>query len=433
MNIINETPAPIQAYWVHPVTGELVVQMEAPLRPGRKNSINTYPTHTFVFVRADLNPSKDTPDMARHSHTGTEEQIYVSAREDGSFVATMKTSRDLAAEEVARRLARCEAEANSTSIAAEQRLERYKACATSEFVSKVDTLVENLELHRGISRASSNLYRNYTCADPEMEQTSTTDNVIWVSKSGHRVGVGTLFNSSHATIRYNKGFLTQRECDAIKDSTAKRLRRATTATADGGDQVSFSRRADQASISYTQGAEGDTTDGVLNGLMDKLFDYVNYFTDYDLSLDGQEGITAIRYLVSDEYHPHCDGACEGERHIGTGRVATMVMYCEMPPEGGGGGTTFTRAGVFTKGKPLDSVFFSYLGPDGRMDDGLTEHSGCPITEGSKYIATMWFRKGVSSAWPWTKSDPQGYPKKGYEAAWEKRWSLLEDGKSILYA
>jgi len=30
-------------------------------------------------------------------------------------------------------------------------------------------------------------------------------------------------------------------------------------------------------------------------------------------------------------------------------------------------------------KPLQAVMFSYLGADGKMDDGLTQHSGCPIT------------------------------------------------------
>ncbi len=42
-----------------------------------------------------------------------------------------------------------------------------------------------------------------------------------------------------------------------------------------------------------------------------------------------------------------------------------------------------------------------------MDDGLTEHSGCPILEGEKWISTVWMRKGVSENNPWMLYDPMG--------------------------
>ncbi len=54
-----------------------------------------------------------------------------------------------------------------------------------------------------------------------------------------------------------------------------------------------------------------------------------------------------------------------------------------------------------------ATFFSYMGPDDIMDEGLTEHSGCPVIEGEKWIAVTWMRKGVSSARPWTVLDPMG--------------------------
>jgi len=48
-----------------------------------------------------------------------------------------------------------------------------------------------------------------------------------------------------------------------------------------------------------------------------------------------------------------------------------------------------------------------MGPDGRMDDGYTEHSGCPVLEGEKWITTVWMRDGVDDAHPWTSYDPNG--------------------------
>lgn len=37
----------------------------------------------------------------------------------------------------------------------------------------------------------------------------------------------------------------------------------------------------------------------------------------------------------------------------------------------------------------------------------TEHSGCPVLSGEKWITTAWMRDGVSKADPWTLFDPTG--------------------------
>lgn len=42
-----------------------------------------------------------------------------------------------------------------------------------------------------------------------------------------------------------------------------------------------------------------------------------------------------------------------------------------------------------------------------MDEGFTEHSGCPVIEGEKWITTMWMREGVTASEPWTLFDPSG--------------------------
>lgn len=35
-----------------------------------------------------------------------------------------------------------------------------------------------------------------------------------------------------------------------------------------------------------------------------------------------------------------------------------------------------------------------------MDNGFTEHSGCPVYEGEKKIVTQWIRLGVDDENPW---------------------------------
>ena len=85
--------------------------------------------------------------------------------------------------------------------------------------------------------------------------------------------------------------------------------------------------------------------------------------------------------------PHCDGTCDGSLHHKAGRVATAVLYCKTPERGGA--TTFTKADVFINPKPGMATFFSYKDVNsGHMDDGFTEHSGCPVIDGEKWISTV---------------------------------------------
>lgn len=57
---------------------------------------------------------------------------------------------------------------------------------------------------------------------------------------------------------------------------------------------------------------------------------------------------------------------------------------------------------------MAAAFFTYMGPDGRLDIGYTEHSGCPIRQGEKWIATAWMREGVSLDHPHSLYDPSGF-------------------------
>ncbi len=88
-------------------------------------------------------------------------------------------------------------------------------------------------------------------------------------------------------------------------------------------------------------------------------------------------------------------------------VATAILYCH--PARRGGHTTFTRGALKVVPRPGDLLLFVYKLPDGRADGGLTEHSGCPVRAGRrKWIATQWFREGISLDEPWHR----------WEAAWQ---------------
>jgi hypothetical protein len=80
----------------------------------------------------------------------------------------------------------------------------------------------------------------------------------------------------------------------------------------------------------------------------------------------------------------------------------------------GGATNFRNAGVHVKPRTGNAIFFSYIDPETmKMDNGFTEHSGCPVYEGEKKIVTQWIRYGVDAANPWDSFNTLGV-KKGEE-------------------
>ena len=85
--------------------------------------------------------------------------------------------------------------------------------------------------------------------------------------------------------------------------------------------------------------------------------------------------------------------------------------CASAAAADGGGTAFPNAGVHVVPKRGQAVYFSFRSADseGLMEDWHTEHSGCPVREGSKWVVTQWLRDGVSKENPHSRFDPSGGP------------------------
>ena len=108
----------------------------------------------------------------------------------------------------------------------------------------------------------------------------------------------------------------------------------------------------------------------------------------------------------DRYMPHCDGDCNGLDFKPGNRMATVVMYCDVPKVGGA--TRFRNSNVHINPKQYAATFFSYIDPvTMKMDSGFTEHSGCPVVEGEKKIVTQWVRLGVDDENPWNSFNTLG--------------------------
>ena len=95
---------------------------------------------------------------------------------------------------------------------------------------------------------------------------------------------------------------------------------------------------------------------IITHFAERMFPFVRRVTGYKVYSPGKEPINAVLYKnVGDENWPHCDGSCEGQRYVLGERVATSIVYCDVPKVDGkpaGGQTSFTRSGlmVFCGGK-----------------------------------------------------------------------------------
>ena len=117
---------------------------------------------------------------------------------------------------------------------------------------------------------------------------------------------------------------------------------------------------------------------------------------------------AVQYNPGQQYMLHCDGSCDGSPFVAGGRLATVLMYCAAAD---GGGTAFPNANVHVVPAKGQAVYFHFRGPepDGVVEDWHTEHSGCPVRSGEKWVVTQWLRDGVSKEFPHHRFDPSGGP------------------------
>lgn len=113
-------------------------------------------------------------------------------------------------------------------------------------------------------------------------------------------------------------------------------------------------------------------------------------TDQQLIDDGSgaaENLQFVRYLETQRYDAHHDFGYTGKTQQ---RFSTLLIYLEVPEEGGG--TSFPKAfngqGIQVKPARGDAVLFYSMLEDGNGDD-MSLHSGMPVTKGRKYVCNLW--------------------------------------------
>lgn len=358
--VVNESGEMVSVEWVNPDNGKRI-PLGAPTS-GESVDINSFVNHTFV-IRSKQ--AENDENCTEEYYQVTDDEIQILVVKDGLVVeqtsvhelkelATSSSPPPPPVKETIDITSECrEQAARSLKIGKLPQsvvLERLSDCLTRNAAEVIMEKSDELVLESNLRKEMSRLAENYTCADTTKEVSPPIDIRTWNYKGVDRE-VHILHERPGSKIHMLKDFISEEECQAIKEMAAPILHRGTVADGKGGSKMSENRKAWQAGlkVDWSKEAEGDH----LAAVKRRLFEYANHATGYNMILDGQEDVMSIQYFgngfddpTPDRYMPHCDGQCDGFPFKTGGRVATMVMYCDVPEVGGG--TNFQNSGVFVK-------------------------------------------------------------------------------------
>lgn len=428
IKFVNQSGKRIEVHWVHPDTNEMVLQSSPFIYNGGTMNMNSYIGHTFQLREL---PNKKTgvcgDETTKECRTGlvtvsnnNDQVVYIEKGVDIIFT----DSESKAADEAGRIMDQCQKQVkrlylgersdNLDESKVDALMNELTKCIEGNVSEKLEEASKEIAFQSQVRKELADKWENYTCADHESVSSEPSSTLNWRDRSRKNHKVDKYFDRGAAKIFTVHNFISIEECKAIEKAAETGLHKASVANDSGGSQYSEARKAMQAGISVNWKKEkyGDP----IATLSRRVYDFTNDMTGFNLSEDGQEDLMSIQYFghnyengePPDRYSPHCDGNCDGLKHRPGTRVATMVMYCDLPEVGGA--TQFRNSAIHIKPEFGMASFFSYKGSNGVMDTGFTEHSGCPVFKGEKRIVTQWMRDGVSKQRPWNSFNTLGIHK-----------------------
>ena len=282
------------------------------------------------------------------------------------------------------------------------------ACLEASVAGRLEKATEEVSFQAQIRKGLGAIMENYTCADHGLGSTDPIRVSEWNRTEGATTvtrEVKVMLDRPSSRVHVIEDFITDEECQAMEEAALPKLHQATVADGKGGSEISIARKALQAGIKVPWNLE-ESGNGIAT-ISRKVYEYVNHVLNLGIDELGQEDLMSIQYegrgsdeKEPDRYTPHCDGECEGLEFKPGNRMATVVMYCMVPEEGGA--TNFRNSGLHIVPNKGSATFFSYIDPESMiMDNGFTTHSGCPVIKGEKKIVTQWVRLEVDEKNPWS--------------------------------
>lgn len=302
-------------------------------------------------------------------------------------------------------------ESNETikALPMDERMQALAHCMESNVNATLKELQEEIDFQSKVRNQIGSRLGSYACQDVNFTATESKENKTWTFDSKvHPLRV--YHDRASSLVALVENFATPQQCQAVLDHAAK------TESGSGGRGLQYvdganglyankgSVKLDPTILQQQQKGGWLKSEDHVHSLARKMYAFANEYLKIDEAdlapLSVQEDLFVLHYAAASDsdatkhrYEPHCDGPCTGGDYKPGERIATMIIYCDVPTKGGA--THFSQTGIHIKPETGSALFFSYLDPATmEVDTGFSEHQGCQVIEGDKRIISHKFRSGI---------------------------------------
>ncbi|MHA0856379.1 2OG-Fe(II) oxygenase [Paenibacillus sp. CMAA1364] len=181
----------------------------------------------------------------------------------------------------------------------------------------------------------------------------------------------TILNEEPLIMKFDH-VLSNEECQALIDSAASRLEKSKLVN----KEVSQIRTSKSMFFDKDESLFINTIENRISSLM-------------QVPIAHAEGLQILHYEVGQEYKEHYDFFGLDHPSSYNNRISTLVIYLNDVEEGGE--TTLPNLGITVKPVIGSAVYFEYFYNNHILNE-LTLHSGKPVIQGEKWVATQWMRR-----------------------------------------
>jgi prolyl 4-hydroxylase len=211
----------------------------------------------------------------------------------------------------------------------------------------------------------------------------------WVSERLARTPNAMKIPSTQIELFVVRDFLTPSECAGVMRLID--THRVPSALLSPSEDPEF-RTSESCNMSYE--------DALVQQIEGKITNLMGIQPEHGEIFQGQ------RYAVGQQFKPHHDFFHAGEAYwpamqaTGGQRTWTAMVFLNTPE--GGGQTAFPDAGLKIAPRAGNLLTWNNMDANGQPNP-FTLHQGCPVTAGTKYVITKWYRER-----PWSYSDVVTY-------------------------
>lgn len=126
-----------------------------------------------------------------------------------------------------------------------------KACLVDNLMNEVNRVGDSIDRLENYRSKMSNRIRNYICEDDDVVSSEPLKSFDYYHLDGSYM-VDMYLDTENAKIWTIDNFITEEECDLLVESTKDRLQPAGTVGADGLEEISSTRKAQQASYEFNK-------------------------------------------------------------------------------------------------------------------------------------------------------------------------------------